>query len=169
MKFFQNCHTLAEVKKLYRDLAKQHHPDKGGHCATMQQINSEYIIAIARAAREEKNYKGQDRTDAEVESEILKAQAYQEAVNKTVHLEGCTLELVGCWLWITGNTKPFASILKNDPAKFKWAKKKTDFSAWFFRTDEYKMHNNRKKLTLDEIREKYGSQTIKENSTFQLT
>ena len=34
--------TLEELKSMYRKLAQQHHPDRGGDTATMQRINDEY-------------------------------------------------------------------------------------------------------------------------------
>lgn len=153
--FFQDCETLQQVKDLYRTLAKQYHPDRGGDLVTMQIINNQYSQAIAIIA------KGGKFTQAETEAEILKAEAYQEAVNKVINLEGIHLELVGSWLWVTGETKQHAAILKSEPARFNWAKKKTDFSAWFFRTDQYKTTNRGQKMSLDQIRNKYGTQTIK--------
>lgn len=152
--YFQGCNTLQEVKELYRTLAKENHPDKGGNLQTMQEINKQYTKAINTIA------KGGKFTAEEAEAEILQAEAYQQAVNKVVNLEGCKLELIGSWLWITGDTKPHAATLKADPAKFVWAKKKTDFTAWFFRTAEYKTSNKGQKMGLDAIRTKYGTQTI---------
>jgi hypothetical protein len=152
--FFSQCNTLDEVKHLYRNLAKEHHPDKGGNLQTMQEINNQYTKAINTIAR------GGKFTAQEAEAEILQAEAYQEAVNKVVNLEGCKLELIGSWLWITGATKQHCKILNSEPARFSWAKKKTDFSAWFFRTAEYKTTNKGQKMSIEAIRNKYGSQTI---------
>ena len=42
MTYFQNIHNLADLKKEYRRLALQHHPDKGGNTAAMQQVNIEF-------------------------------------------------------------------------------------------------------------------------------
>ncbi len=42
MAYFQNIHSLADLKKEYRRLALQHHPDKGGDTAVMQQVNIEF-------------------------------------------------------------------------------------------------------------------------------
>ena len=42
MTYFQNIHSLADLKKEYRRLALQHHPDKGGDTAVMQQVNVEF-------------------------------------------------------------------------------------------------------------------------------
>src|SRR3712207_5728063 len=36
--------SLAELKKLYHQLARQHHPDLGGDTEIMQQINAEYRV-----------------------------------------------------------------------------------------------------------------------------
>lgn len=165
MKWFETCYTLEEVKHMYRDLAKANHPDKGGDTATMQDINTQYIKAIAYVARMEKNYKGQDRTESEIETEILQAEAYREAVNKIIHLQGIKIELVGCWLWVTGETKQHAAILNSQPQKFTYAKKRTDLSAWFFRTNEYKVTNRGQRMSLDAIRNKYGSTEVKQDDS----
>ena len=42
MTYFQNIHSLAELKKQYRALAIANHPDKGGSTEIMQQINAEF-------------------------------------------------------------------------------------------------------------------------------
>lgn len=42
MVYFQNIHSLAEMKKQYRTLAITNHPDKGGDTEVMQQINAEF-------------------------------------------------------------------------------------------------------------------------------
>ncbi len=42
MTYFQNISSLADLKKKYRRLAIDNHPDKGGSTETMQRINSEF-------------------------------------------------------------------------------------------------------------------------------
>ena len=42
MTYFQNIHSLADLKREYRHLAMQNHPDKGGDTAIMQQVNTEF-------------------------------------------------------------------------------------------------------------------------------
>lgn len=42
MTYFQNIHSLAELKKEYRRLAMLHHPCPGGDTALMQQVNTEF-------------------------------------------------------------------------------------------------------------------------------
>lgn len=152
MKFFKECTTLNDVKSLYRTLAKQFHPDKGGDLATMQQINNEYAYAIRHIAS------GQDLSVEDIENEILNAEQYKEAINAIINLEGISIEICGGWIWVTGNTFQHKTIFKTNG--FFFASKKV---AWYFRSIEYKV-NNRKKLTLDEIRTKYGTQQINRTS-----
>lgn len=42
MQYFNDIHSLSQLKTRYRDLAKVHHPDRGGDKETMQQINAEF-------------------------------------------------------------------------------------------------------------------------------
>src|SRR5665213_1325663 len=98
MVYFKDCKTIDEVKALYRLLAKQNHPDKGGSTETMQAINSEYAFACAKII------KGDNSSSAETEEEILKAEKYREALEKVITLDGIIIELVGAWIWVTGNT-----------------------------------------------------------------
>lgn len=148
MNYFKSCASLNDVKALYRTLAKLHHPDKGGDLATMQAINNEYAFAVRAIA------KGMDLSAEEIENEILNAEQYQTAVNAIINLEGINIEICGGWIWVTGNTFPHKLVFRENG--FFFAHKKV---AWYFRSPEYKV-NNRKKMTLEEIRTKYGTHQI---------
>jgi hypothetical protein len=151
MKWFDDCKTLEEVKARYKQMAKQHHPDLGGDTATMQGINRAYAVASAKAI------KGANLSDEETESEILSSEAYRQAIEQIIHLDGITIELVFKWIWVTGNTYPVRATLKT--AGFLFASKK---QAWYFRTAEYKVSQSSGK-SLDEIRNKYGSEVLNED------
>lgn len=151
MKWFNDCQTLEEVKATYKKLAKQYHPDLGGDTATMQEINKEYAFATAKAV------KGANLSNEEAENEILSSEAYRNAIEQIIHLDGITIELVGYWIWVTGNTYPVRTTLKG--AGFFFASKKL---AWYFRTAEYKVIQSSGK-SLDEIRNKYGSEVLNED------
>lgn len=45
MNYFSKCKNLDDAKAKYRELAKEHHPDKGGDTKTMQDINLQYAQA----------------------------------------------------------------------------------------------------------------------------
>jgi curved DNA-binding protein CbpA len=148
MTYFQNCSTLQDLKKLYYELVKTHHPDRGGDTATMQAINNEYAFASAKLA------KGEHISAEDINSAVESMQAYSDAINAIINIDGITIEIVGAWIWVTGNTYPHRAAFK--AAGFYFASKKI---AWYFRTDEYKVRSHAK-LTLEQIRVKYGSKTI---------
>jgi hypothetical protein len=153
MKWFNDCKTVDEVKATYKKLAKEFHPDLGGDTATMQEINKEYAFASAKAI------KGGNLPEEEAENEIRFSEEYRQAIEKIIHLDGITIELVGYWIWVTGNTYAVKAILRE--VGFLFASKKL---AWYFRTGEYKVNKGGKK-SLDEIRSKYGSEIINGNKT----
>jgi len=89
MNYFTDCKTIADVKTLYKKLAKGAHPDLGGDTATMQAINNEYAFACARLA------KGAGLSDEEAEEQIKFSERYREAIEKIIHLPGILIEVVG--------------------------------------------------------------------------
>jgi len=147
MRYFKDCKTIEEVKAAYKRLAKEHHPDCGGDTATMQEINTEYSFACAKIL------KGENLTDEETSDQMRMSEEYREVIEKIINLPGIIIEIVGMWIWVTGNTRPVKQQLKE--AGLFFAHKKV---AWYYRAEEYKTKGGKK--TLDEIREKYGSETV---------
>lgn len=147
MIYFSGCKTIDEVKAQYKKLAKQNHPDLGGDTATMQAINKEYAFACVHIS------KNSGFSDERVDSEIKVSELYRQAIEKIIHLQGIIIEVVGHWIWVTGNTYAVRKQLKE--ASFFFAPKKL---AWYFRSDEFKTRGGKK--TLDEIRRKYGTETV---------
>jgi hypothetical protein len=147
MRYFNHCSTIEEVKATYKQLAKQHHPDCGGDTATMQAINTEYAFACAKIL------KGENLSSEETDEQIRLSEEYRKVIEQIINLPGITIEIVGHWIWVTGSTYPVKKQLKE--AGLFFAPKKT---AWYYRAEEYKTKGGKK--TLDEIRDKYGSETI---------
>lgn len=46
MKYFTNCETLEELRKEYKRLVKENHPDNGGSEDAIKVINVEYETAL---------------------------------------------------------------------------------------------------------------------------
>jgi hypothetical protein len=147
MKFFNDCNKIEEVKALYKKLAMENHPDRGGDTATMQAINTEYAFACAKLA------KGAGLSDEEADTEIRLSEEYRQIIEKIINLPGIVIEIVGNWIWVTGNTRPVKDALKD--AGFYFASKKI---AWYYRSDAFKSRGNG--APLEQIRAKYGSETI---------
>ncbi len=148
MQYFKDCITIEDVKARYKTLAKQHHPDCGGETATMQAINTEYAFACAKIL------KGENLTEEETNEEMRLSEEYRQVIEQIINLPGITIEIVGAWIWVTGSTYPIRKELK--AAGLFFAPKKV---AWYYRAEEYKTKGGKK--TLDEIREKYGSEQVK--------
>ena len=54
MKWFQNIHSIAELRKIYRILLKRYHPDnEGGSLEITQEINREYDILFSELMKNE--------------------------------------------------------------------------------------------------------------------
>ncbi|MBE9598690.1 J domain-containing protein [Pedobacter sp. MC2016-24] len=151
MKFFNDCTTLDEVKAKYKKLALEHHPDRGGDTATMQAINAEYAFASARIL------KGANLSEEDTEKEIRFSEEYRKIIEQIVNLEGIVIELVGLWIWVTGQTYPVRAELKT--AGLFFAPKK---QAWYYRSEDLKETRGGKK-SLEEIRSKYGSEVVNQN------
>ncbi|WP_431217083.1 hypothetical protein ACQ86N_22565 [Puia sp. P3] len=142
---------MDEVKSTYRDLAMKNHPDRGGNTETMQAINREYAYACAyilKAANMEKE---------KVEEEMNLSQRYREVIEKIIHLPGIDIELCGHWIWVSGDTRPVKEALK--AAGLQFASKKIK---WYYRPEEFSVTRGGNK-TMEEIREKYGSQNIRKS------
>jgi hypothetical protein len=147
MRYFKDCKTIEEVKAEYKHLAKKHHPDCGGDTATMQAINTEYAFACAKIL------KGGNLTEEETSEQVRLSEEYRKVIEQIIHLSGILIELVGNWIWVTGNTFPVKKSLKD--AGLFFASKKV---AWYYRAEEYKTKGSQKPL--DEIRKKYGSEKV---------
>ena len=151
--------TLEELKKQYRTLAIKHHPDCGGNTADMQSINAEYDILFEQLKTVHTTATGDTYTANTNET----PEQFKNIINRLIVLEGISIEIIGSWVWVTGNTYQHKEVIKS--LMFRWSNSK---KAWYFHGDNY--HKTSKKtFTLDEIRDLYGSQTITNKPQLKLT
>ena len=145
--WFEECKTIDEAKKKFRDLCKKYHPDLGGSEKEMKSINAAYEALLRDGLKNENNFEER----MELEKELA------EMVEKLIVLQGLIVEICGRWIWITGNTYPQRNALKHLGCFFANKKK-----AWYWRSkgDECRTSKKRR-LSLEEIRSKYGSTTLK--------
>jgi curved DNA-binding protein CbpA len=157
-KYFNNCKSIEDVKATYKSLAKKYHPDIAGaeFTATMQEINSEFEKAFDKyknihTAENGDNYTTEQQT-TETPAEFM------EIINKLINCEGLNIELVGRWIWLSGNSYPYKDIIKS--LDFKWASNK---KAWYWHSENDGTANKRS-MSLDKIKEKYGCTSFQTNS-----
>lgn len=78
-------------------------------------------------------------------------------------MDGIIIEIIGCFVWVTGDTKPSKDKLK--VLGFQWHSKKY---AWYFAPENYRKRS-RRDYDLDEIRTMYGtSGTVNSKGTTKL-
>ena len=141
LKEFQDIEGINEAKKIYKTLAKKLHPDIGGSEEDFKILNEIYNNLI-----EHKIYfSNSSKIDIELE----------KIISLILHFENINIELIGSWVWVSGDTREIKEKLKE--IGFKWASKK---KMWYY--GEMKAKNPNPK-SLDEIKAKYGSETLKSN------
>ena len=146
IKEFSEVTGINEAKKVYKTLAKKLHPDVGGSEEEFKLLNAIYNDFI-----ENKIYFSNDsKIDLDLE----------KIISQILHFENITIELVGFWIWLSGDTKEIKDKLKE--LGFKWASKK---KMWYYGEMKGQSHGEK---SLDEIKDKYGSKTFKKKENEKL-
>lgn len=159
-KYFKNVETLEELRKQYRDLLKKYHPDNGGSEEITKDINTEYeqLFKVLKNRHERKkadsNRNDRGTTYNRTKWNFEEDEKLRDILNKVIHFEDITIEIIGNWIWLSGNTYPYKKEIKE--IGFKWGSQK---KAWYWHSEEYikKSHRN---LSMDEIRNYYGSTEV---------
>ena len=153
MKYFANCSTLDELKKAYRRLAMENHPDRGGSLDAMKEINAEYEARFNALKAQQNAAASAENSGVKWTDEV--AADFVAIIDQLIHLDGLTIELCGSWLWISGETYRHREALK--AAGCRWSRSK---SSWYWRPAGESSYRYRGKATLEDIRQKYGSARI---------
>lgn len=155
-KYFHECATAEEAKRLYKELARKHHPDVGGDLRTMQEINAEYATFQARGAganarERQRTAHAENRKSAADFHDLNEVEGtLKEKIEAALNM-GLDVELIGLWVWVSGDTKPHKEELKAQG--FKWSPKKEGQPWYFAGVPSF----NRKPQDLETIRASYGS------------
>ena len=146
MKFLKDIHTLEQLKKEYRQWAMKLHPDMGGTDEDMKILNAEYEAVFARVKDIHTNKDGEEYHRESNEA----PQDFINIINELLKLNNIHIEVIGSFLWVSGNTKPYKEILKK--LGMKWHSKK---ECWYLAPDGYRRHG-KKEYSLNDIRSMYG-------------
>ena len=153
MKYFKDCTTAEECKKLYRKLASKLHPDANPDrdtTAEFQEMQAEFEVVFENLKTWHVNKEGVRYEKATEET----AEEFMDLINKLLKLAGIEIELCGSWIWVTGDTKSVKEELK--ALKFRFSKNKC---AWYFHNEPYRKRSKRN-MTLNDIRNMYGSKSF---------
>jgi len=142
--------SAEELKKQYRELAHRHHPDAGGSEEAMKRVNAEYAELFEQLKNVHTNAQGEQYTKETNET----PEQFINIINELIRFEGVLIEIIGSFIWVSGETKPYKEQLKR--LKFKWSPNK---SSWYLAPDDYKRRNH-KNYSMDDIRGMYGSKEV---------
>lgn len=155
MKYFTNCETLEELRKEYKKFLKQYHPDQpeGSEEAT-KEINVEYEILFAMLKSNQKKNdaaKNVDNFNEEFD------RRFREALQAIIDLN-INIEIIGSWIWVSGETFEVKETLKGNGYRWIHSRK-----MWAFHSEPF-MKNTKKQKSMEELRNIYGSDIVKEKS-----
>ena len=116
MTYFKNVETLEELRKQYKELLKQYHPDNpNGSTAATQAINAEYdkLFKVLKDRHESKTADSENgKADFNKKYyDFSEDQALRDMLNKIIGFDGITIEIIGNWIWCF-NSFNFTNIKK---------------------------------------------------------
>jgi len=149
--------SLDDLKKVYKNLAKKLHPDKGGDTASFQAMQNEYDLLVNEIL------KTGNLSAQQVKNEVELDEIYKEIINVLIPYENLNIEIIGTWIWLSGSFNDLAPLTKKygngllDSLGFKWASLKK----MYYLDTTGKGTKNKKEMSIESIRNKYGTKEIK--------
>ena len=156
--YFKDCTTAEELKKAYHKAAARLHPDAGGNAEEFKAMQKEYEKAFDRLKNVHKTAAGETY---EKETEETAA-AFMDIIEKIIHFDGVKVEIIGSWVWLSGNTMMYKDEIK--AAGFWWSKSKR---AWYF-NGETEHHRRRGHYSMNKLREKWGTVEVEKEEQRKL-
>ena len=163
MKYFKDLNSMEAVKKQYRKLAMQYHPDRNKEANAeeiFKQINNEYEEAIEIAKINETKKAKTKKEEDFIKSQYMGSKNFREKIDKLIKLDNIVIEICGTWLYISGKgTYENKEYLKNEFGAF-WSKSK---KCWCISPQgkDFRKSRGYKGKNMSSIRNTYGSTKIK--------
>ena len=130
--------TIEELKKEYKTLCKKYHPDickQENATEIMQEINSEYEEKIKTATQGNSNI-----------------------INELLDIESLIIEIIGVFVWVSGDTRTHKEKLKELGYRYSSNKK-----MWYYVLKKDLKYRRGTKRTIEQIKNKYGCRTVSKN------
>lgn len=145
-----NERTQEALKIAYRKACKKYHPDlKNGNLEIMKLVNLAYeVLKDLNWTLYQKRQAGKEEPLTEKIKKFWDVLKFYDGING---------EIIGSWLWVTGNTKKHKEKLKELGLKFSRHK-----IAWYWHND-YKYKKYSKPINFDRMRNLYGYTVLNED------
>jgi len=154
--FFSDCKTYDEAKKKFRELAMKMHPDHGGNADEFKAMLNEYeSLAGAAWSTAYDEYKSERGFNPNANVDV-----FAEMLNVAIRLAAGThaeIEIVGYWIYC------FKSYEIKDDLKAAGFWFSGKHKAWIYNGRDKKA-DRRSRMSLNDIRNTYGSQKIRSES-----
>ena len=151
MTYFTNCKTAEELKKAYYKAAAKLHPDNGGDAEQFKAMQAEYEKMFERLKNIHTTASGETYKKETEET----PEQFAEIINKVIFMDGVTIEIIGSWIWLSGNTTAYKDQIR--AAGFWWSRSK---KAWYYNGSSKKTRR-RGRYSMNKLREKWGSTEVK--------
>ena len=167
LKWFKGVTNQKEAKSLYHKLCRQYHPDLGGSVETMQQINAEFesiYDKLPTGSRENSN-KGRSSEERQTNGNNTTrqtAQRFMKIIQRLVKVEGLKIEIVGAWIWLSGDTFKCLKLIKDMGFKYSAKHKK-----YYLADGESSRRGS--KYSFKQICDIYGCENVETENTPRLT
>ena len=83
-------------------------------------------------------------------------------IENLIHFENVKIEIIGEWIWLSGNTREYKERIKE--LGFRWSQNKV---AWYFHEGTYKKRS-KNNFSLNELREKFGTHEVENELQYKL-
>ena len=160
-KFFEveKIESLQDLKNQYKDLIKKYHPDVNSNgLEAMKAINAEYeqlFKEIKNNTLNKEETKHHDINDN-----------FRTIIEKIIFLDDIKIEIIGSWVWISGNTYQHYNTIKEAGFKFSKSKK-----AWYWYNgmdSDFKKHF-KGRYSMNELRLRHGYATVEKEEQKKLS
>lgn len=152
-KQFEELKDRKSLKSLYRKLCFENHPDRGGEVENMQIINNLYEEYFKKL--KDIDFKGNETEETKFETPDF----FTNIISELIKLQGIKIELVGSWIWLSGNTF-FHKDKLNELSCF-WSRSK---KMWYWNGDNEKK-NIRSHSKYEDLKDRFGCVNVETEYT----
>jgi curved DNA-binding protein CbpA len=162
--YFEGVDTLEELKKMYHNYVLMYHPDKHRkeretYTEIMATINAQYDKLFAKVKNK---HQGFDKSKCQYYTYTKETEEnvndFKDVINALVKLRKVKVELIGSWIWVSGETKSHKDKLTELGLHYAPQKQ-----AWQFHTGKY-TRKSKSKTSLNDLRAKYVSVEFEGNN-----
>jgi hypothetical protein len=158
---FADTQTIERIKNRYATLAAFMHPSAGGSATDYAELERQYLEALkALHGYVEKGDDGKERQykfDADIEKGLADKIGDILSLKMGSAVKVC---LIGTWIWVRGETKPFAPKLGKAGLGMRWS---ADKESWYFHFGAYRKRSG-KTASFEGMARKYGYREFSEDN-----